>query len=237
MVNNKYIDLFIDFDDTLYDTRGNAILALKELFEHFQLHRYFPEPEQFYQAYWATNVSLWEEYAKGLITRDYLIIERFRRPLSLGKGLEHPTVDFCLQVGDKFLDFCADKPGVVEGAHQLMDYLQSKGYRMHLCSNGFHEVQYRKLRASNLLDYFDTIILSEDAGANKPSKVFFDYAFRQSAAQPATTLMIGDNFNSDIRGAINAGIDSMYFNRHPTIPAPAPVTFEVHSLAEIMQVL
>ncbi|MBR2155131.1 MAG: YjjG family noncanonical pyrimidine nucleotidase [Bacteroidaceae bacterium] len=233
----QYTDLFIDFDDTLYDTRGNAFLALRELFEHFQLNRHFDQPEQFYQAYWAANVSLWEEYSKGLITRDYLIVERFRRPLSAGKGLDHPSVEYCLQVGDKFLELCADKPGVVEGAHQLMDHLRSKGYRMHMCSNGFHEVQYRKLRASQLLDYFDTIILSEDAGANKPSPVFFDYAFRQSAAIPATTLMIGDNFSTDIQGALWRGIDTIYFNRHPDIPAPLPVTFEVHSLAEIMQLL
>lgn len=92
----QYTDLFIDFDDTLYDTRGNAFLALRELFEHFQLNRHFDQPEQFYQAYWAANVSLWEEYSKGLITRDYLIVERFRRPLSAGKGLDHPSVEYCL---------------------------------------------------------------------------------------------------------------------------------------------
>ena len=234
---NRYTDLFIDFDDTLYDTRSNAMLALHEVFDLFRLGRYFAVPEQFYTSYWNTNAILWDRYAKEEITRNDLIVERFRRPLSLGKGLEQPSVDFCLKLSDKFLEFCADKPGVVEGAHQLMDYLRKKGYRMHLCSNGFHEVQYRKLRASRLKNYFDTIILSEDAGANKPSKAFFDYAFQMSAALPATTLMIGDNFSTDIRGAINAGMDTLYFNRHPAIPAPEPVTFEVHSLQQIMKVL
>jgi putative hydrolase of the HAD superfamily len=163
-------------------------------------------------------------------------VERFRRPLSLGKGLE-PTVDFCLEVGDVFLDYCSSKPGVVDGAHELMDHLRQRGYRMHMTSNGFHEVQYKKLAACGLTDYFDTVILSEDAGVNKPAKGYFDYALRVSKAVPETTIMIGDNFNTDIMGAKNAGLDTIYFNRYPDYPAPNPVTFEVTSLQEIIHIL
>lgn len=232
-----YTDLFIDFDDTLYDTRGNANISLRELFAHFRLERFFANPDDFYTNYWQTNLALWAQYARGEVTRDYLIVERFRRPLSLGQGL-NPTVDFCLQVSDKFLDLCADKPGTLPGAHRLMDYLRNRGYRLHLCSNGFHEVQYRKLRASQLFGHFDTIILSEDAGANKPLPAFFDYAFRQTGAPLATTLMIGDNYDTDILGAHRAGIDTLYFNRTISAPpAPSVATFQVKTLPEIMQIL
>ena len=242
---NRYKDLFIDFDDTLYDTHGNAILALQELYADFHLDRYFATPADFTVPYWETNVELWDLYARGLIERDYLIVERFRRPLAKGRvlvdGREEPfdpTREYCLEVSDHFLDLCACKPGVVPGAHELVAALRAAGYRMHICSNGFHEVQYRKLRACGLLDSFDSIILSEDAGANKPSSQFFDYAFHQTGASPASTLMIGDNFQTDILGARAAGLDVMFFNRKPsTFVAPEPVDYEVHSLAEVADIL
>ena len=81
----SYHDLFIDFDDTLYDTHGNAVIALSETFEWFHLDRYFPDPQVFYDAYWMANIDLWTRYSKGEITRDYLIVERFRRPLMVSE--------------------------------------------------------------------------------------------------------------------------------------------------------
>lgn len=68
----KYKDLFIDFDDTLYDTYGNAVIALRETFEAFRLQRYFPDPQVFYDAYWAANIDLWGRYSKGEIDRHTL---------------------------------------------------------------------------------------------------------------------------------------------------------------------
>ena len=231
-----YNDLFFDFDDTLYDTHGNANIALRELFEAMQLQRWFAHPEVFYDEYWKANIDLWTRYAKGEISRDYLIVERFRRPLSFGRGLQ-PTERMCMEASDLFLDYCASKPGLVEGAAELMDYLQGKGYRMHLCSNGFHEIQYKKLQACGLNGYFRTIVLSEDAGANKPAPAFFDYAFRQTGATPATTLMIGDNYSTDIAGAQEAGMDTAYFNRFPDFPAPGPTDYEITSLRQLMDFL
>lgn len=231
----KYKDLFIDFDDTLYDTHGNAVIALKETFEAFHLERYFDNPQVFYDAYWMANIDLWTLYSKGEITREYLIVERFRRPLSVGQGIEL-TEQLCLQMSDVFLDFCSSKPGVVDGAHELMHYLKQQGYRMHMCSNGFHEVQYKKLAACGLRDYFTTIILSEDAGVNKPSPLYFDYAFKISGADKDTTLMIGDNLQTDIVGAHNAGLATILFNRWNVEPSPIP-NHTVATLSEIMQIL
>ena len=232
----KYRDLYIDFDDTLYDTHGNSVLALAELFDLLRLDRYFAEPQLFYDEYWKTNIDLWTRYSKGEITRDYLIVERFRRPLSFGEGLE-PTEAYCLEASDRFLDLCASKPGLVEGARDLMDYLKAKGYRMHMCSNGFREVQYKKLRSCGLDGHFDTVVLSEDAGYNKPAPEYFEYALRVTGAKRETTLMIGDNFNADILGAKRAGLATAYFNRYPEYPATEPVDYEVTALSELKNIL
>lgn len=237
-----YKNLFIDFDDTLYDTKGNANISLKEMFEYFHLDKYFPDYNKFHQSYWKTNVELWDQYAKGEIDRDYLILERFRRPLSEGVDSNgkpfNPTPEYCLKVSDVFLEFCSNKPGLVDGARELMDYLKQKGYKLFMCSNGFHEVQYKKLKSCGLLDLFDKIILSEDAGANKPSPVFFEYAFKETGATVSDTLMIGDNFSTDILGAKSVGLATMFFNRKPdTFTAPEPVEFEIHSLKEAIGLL
>ena len=229
-------DLFLDFDDTLYDTHGNAVIALHELFDLLRLERYFPNPQVFYDEYWKANIDLWTRYSKGEITRDYLIVERFRRPFSFGEGLNTDEA-YCLEASDRFLDFCSCKPGLVEGAKELMDYLRDKGYHMHMCSNGFHEVQYKKLRACGLYDYFDTIILSEDAGYNKPAPEYFDYAFKKTGAKKESTLMIGDNFQTDILGAKRVGLRVAYFNRYPEYPATEPIDYEVTSLRQLMDIL
>ena len=105
-----------------------------------------------------------------------------------------------------------------------------------MCSNGFHEVQYKKLAACGLRDYFQTVILSEDAGANKPSKDFFDYAFKVSGAERETTIMIGDNLQTDILGARDAGLDTILFNRWNVEPSGIP-THTVTTLHEIKDIL
>ncbi len=246
----KYTDLFFDFDDTLYDTHGNAVIALQELYDYFHLDRYFKKAEDFTEPYWLANVVLWSQYSAGEIDRPFLIVERFRRPLSQGKvktrGADgrisekpfEPSKEFCLEVSDKFLELCSCKPGVVPGAYEVLEYLKGKGYKMHVCSNGFHEVQYKKLAASKLQDFFDTVILSEDAGANKPSPAYFHYAFEISGANPETTLMIGDNYTADIEGAMDAGLDTILYNRwDASFVPPRKPTYIVNELEEIMKLI
>ena len=107
-----------------------------------------------------------------------------------------------------------------------------------MCSNGFKEVQYKKLSASDLLKYFDTIVLSDAAGANKPARGFFEYAMNLTGASIKSTIMIGDNFDTDIVGAKDFGLDTIFFNRKPeSFKAPENVTLEVKELSEIKKLL
>ena len=232
-----YTDIFFDFDDTLYDTRGNAQRSLEETFEEYKLHNHFSDPEFFYSEYWNDNQQLWKRYNNNEITKDFLVIERFRLPLLLGKNISIND-DYCKRMSDTFLSFCSDKPGLLPGAHDLISYLKDKGYRLHICSNGFHEVQYKKLAACGLKDYFDTVILSEDAGYNKPSIYFFDYAFLTTKAKKEHTLMVGDNYTADVCGALNYGIDACLYQRWDKSFIPdREVTFIVDTLMELKEIL
>lgn len=233
----EYRDIFFDFDDTLYDTRGNADIALTEVFRDYRLDRFFSNPQFFYDSYWKINSELWLQYNKNEISKDYLVIERFKRPLLLGNGID-VTEELCLKISDSFLSYCSDKPGVLPGCYELLDYLKAEGYRLHICSNGFNEVQYKKLRASNLTDYFSTVVLSEDAPANKPSSRFFDYAFDVTKACKDSTLMVGDNYFADVCGALDYGIDACLYRRwDKTFVPDRDVTFVVNSLKELIDVL
>lgn len=214
----RYKDLFIDFDDTLYDTHGNSMIALKKLFDERHWKKIMPSYEAFREAYFATNVDVWAKYAHGEIDRDTLIVERYCRPVTemvkaCGGDASWVTPKWCVAASGRYGDIISQEPGPVPGAKELLDYLRGKGYRLHICSNGFHEVQFRKLKSAGLEGYFSTVILSEDAGANKPRKEFFDYAFTKTGAQRETTIMIGDHYDTDIAGAINAGLDAIFFNR------------------------
>ena len=236
-MKKTYSDIFIDFDDTLYDTRGNSSIALREVFAQFCLMPHFPDPEVFFDNFWRINTELWEQYSQEKITREHLMLQRFLRPLNMGLGLS-VSEEFCHEMSDRFLELCAEKAGVIEGTHELMDYLKGKNYRLHICSNGFREVQYKKLNACGLHRYFDTIILSEEVGALKPSKAFYDAALKTAGAKAESTIMIGDNYQNDIVGAMNAGIDALLFNRWERgfVP-PQPVTYIVDELKDIMQIL
>lgn len=231
----KYTDVFIDLDDTVYDTRNNAIVSLRETFDEFHLEEHFPDPEVFNKAYWEANMDLWRLYSKNEIERQYLIIERFRRPLALAFDASE---EYCLRMSDRFLELCSNKPGVIAGAFDMLDYLKECGCRLHIASNGFHEIQYKKMRVAGLTEYFDSVILSEDAGANKPSALFFDYALRTTGASREASLMIGDNYDNDVVGALDYGMDAMLFNRWDTsfVP-PRPVTYLVNELKEVRNVL
>lgn len=213
-----YKDIFFDLDDTLYDTQGNSVIALRKLYEERRWNRIMPPFEEFDKAYVATNVKVWTKYTNGEIDRDTLIVERFREPVSAMIEARRGdtswiTPEACLEMSNHYGDIISLEPGIVNGADELLRYLKEKGYKLHLCSNGFHEVQYRKLRSSGLEKFFSTVILSEDAGINKPHKGFFDYAFQMTGAKPENTIMIGDNYRTDIVGAMDFGIDTILFNR------------------------
>jgi len=228
----KYV--FIDLDDTLWDFHANAKLSLQEVYEYRKLNQYFDSFDQFFKIYAKRNLELWELYGKGMISKEFLMVERFRHPLAF-VGIDND--ELAIQIGDQFLDILPTKTILIPFAKELLDYLYPK-YPLTIISNGFVEVQYKKLRSANLEHYFTHVVLSEAAKALKPDKRIFEYALQLNNAIAAETIMIGDSYEADIRGAQNAGIDQIYFNtRYSTSDKDKASTYWVKGLEEIFSIL
>jgi len=154
------------------------------------------------------NHQLWELYAKGEITKDYLSLERFLYPLRI---VGNENIELAQKLGKDFLYRTTLQTNLVDGAIEILEYLKAKGYTLSIISNGFVEVQYTKLRRSGLLPYFDHIFLSEEIGCQKPDIRFFDAVIKKLNVTPSDCVVIGDNLQTDILGAQNAGIKAIYF--------------------------
>ena len=231
--------ILIDLDDTLWDTRQNNKDAMRELFDLKGWSAVLGPFEEWYAAYARHNDFLWDEYRKGTVSKPELILRRLREPLEPGLG--SMSDEELLGLNDLFLDLVGRKEKLVPGALELLDALKPL-YRLVILSNGFTEVQTNKLRSGGILGYFDQIVLSEMAGANKPHKEIFRYAFDLTGTRPSESILIGDSWAADIRGALNAGIPAIWFNPQG-LPMPSgesqflrPV-YSVKTLGEIPSLL
>jgi putative hydrolase of the HAD superfamily len=224
-----YKFIFIDLDDTIWDFHENARLSLADMFTGRRLDRYFSDFEEFFSIYAKKNIELWEAYGKGEITKDFLMAERFRYPLARMGVNDQELAE---EIGHQYLEILPTKTALMPYAIETLDYLSSK-YPLTIISNGFTEVQYRKIRSSNIEHYFSHIVLSEAAGALKPDKRIFEYAMQlNNCSNPKECIMIGDSYEADIVGAQNAEIDQVYYPLN-TDAENKKATYRIKSLREL----
>lgn len=227
---NKIKWVWVDLDDTLWDFENNSLESLRKVYEHYGLDRYFASDSEFTEKYLAVNHALWADYNVGNITRQYLMRERFQRPL-LQAG--YPVTE---NTWEEFSDYYLDRLGecslTVAGAMELLTRLRSAGFKIGILSNGFKEVQYKKLASSGMTEMIDCVTLSDEIGVNKPDRRLFDHALAKAGATAENSIIIGDNPDTDIQGGLNAGWQVIYFNRDGRNIAPEGIP-TVTSLDEI----
>lgn len=220
-----YKDLFFDLDHTLWDFELNSKETLWDLHQQYALEaKGINDFDVFYSNYSVHNHRLWDRYTKGFIKQEELRWKRIY--LSL---LDYKIADEALskEMSVDYLDILPNKKNLFPYTIEILDYLKNKNYKMHLITNGFESVQFKKIKNSNLADYFIEVITSEASNSLKPNKEIFDYALKASNAKLASSIMIGDNEAADIQGAINAGMDSIFVNHlqiQPTVPATHTIT-------------
>ena len=243
----QYKAVFIDWDDTIGDFVGAAKLALQEMYEKYHLCDYFASCEEFVSLYKPHNLELWDKYGKDLVTKEYLSFDRFFFPLMHGskggerrlgdKAIRQEVAALAEQLSEDFLNMTTARFSLLEGAEELVRYLAAK-YPLTVVTNGFVEVQYEKFDKSGLRDCFAHIVLSEEVGCQKPNPRIFEEALRMNGLQAEDVVMIGDSWNSDIQGAINAGIDQIWIRKSKDpLPEGQSATYLVQSLSEVMEIL
>lgn len=231
-----YRNIFIDLDDTIWDFTANSHVALRTTYDDLSLARIFPCYEAFCNDYYAKNKELWELYHHGKIEKDFLIIERYAYLL---RQAHYPDANNQLasHINSYYLDTLAEQKQLVPYAIELLQYLTSRGYNLYILSNGFIEVQKLKLQSAGIAHYFGRIVLSDEIGINKPDRKLFDYALQVTDSQACNTLMIGDNYDTDILGAIDAEWGQIYFDRnHRGYTHTAP-QYTIHSLLDVKNIL
>ena len=220
-----YKDLFFDLDHTIWDFELNSKETLWDLHQKYQLEaKGIDNFDEFYNIYSVHNHRLWDRYSKGFIKQEELRWKRIY--LSL---LDYKIADEALskEMSLDYLTILPDKKNLFPYTIEILEYLKSKNYTMHLITNGFESVQFKKIKNSNLADYFTEVITSEASNSLKPNKEIFEYALKASNAKLETSIMIGDNEDADIQGAINVGMDSIFVNHlqiQPTVPATHTIT-------------
>lgn len=226
----KYRHLFFDLDHTLWDFETNSKETLHEVFHAHKLHETItPDFDTFYERYSFHNKRLWDRYHHGFIKQEELRWKRMWHTL-----LEYKIGDEKLskEMSGEYLQILPFKTKLFPYTIEIIEYLVDKNYVLHLITNGFEEVQWGKLRNSQIDHYFKEVITSEKAMSLKPHKEIFEYALQAANASKAESIMIGDNLDADIKGAMEAGLDTIFVN-HIGEKTELKPTYIIHHLKEL----
>lgn len=229
-----YKHLFFDLDHTLWDFEKNSSESLAELYHSFELNSWnISELSAFQQEFSVVNRRYWSMLESNQITHDELRRRRFRDTL-INLGVDADET-FGLKLNEAFLELLPQKSHLIDGAIEILDFL-APNYELHIISNGWQDVQARKIKSSKIEHYFGEVITNERAEARKPNKKIFDYALQVTKAQLSESIMIGDNYDADIMGAINANMDVVFYNPD-NFEATQKPTFDIKQLIELKEIL
>ena len=203
----KYEFLFFDLDNTLWDFSANSREALKQTLEKLDLISQLSSFDDYFHLYEQINESLWSDYRDKKITKQALIVERFSRSLGAFHIINHNWEG----INSLYLEYMALQTKLFPGTLETLTYLKSKGYQMHIITNGFIEVQHAKLKNCGLTGYFGKVFISEEIKTTKPHREIFEHALKSTNASKKKSIMIGDSYEIDIEGALAFGMDQIMF--------------------------
>ena len=206
-MRTKYTHIFFDLDNTLWDFETNSENAMKVTCSKFLTGKI--EFNVFFETYSEINHQLWNLYRQNGITKKELTRRRFQDTFEKF-SIEGVNPE---EMNDYYLHVMPDQKLLTEGTIELLDYLKNRFYKMAIITNGFSEVQRRKLETSGLKSYFTGVFISEEVKSPKPEKAIFEHALTSMNARKSQSIMIGDDWEVDVIGAYRIGMDAVYFRK------------------------
>lgn len=223
----KYNALLFDADQTLLDFSLAEREGIRQVLAHWDV----PFSEELLQLYVDSNKLAWHYYELGQMDKDRLTIFRFE------EFFRRAHLDFNADEWNRYYKLKLQNNGfLLPGARDLLDKLHGQA-ALYIVTNGIKTVQESRLRIAGIVPYFEKIFISEDLGAQKPSRLYFDKVFAQIPFKPDETLIIGDSLSSDITGGINYGIDTCFVNWNGISPDGIQPTYTVRDYNELAVLL
>jgi YjjG family noncanonical pyrimidine nucleotidase len=225
--NKKHI--FFDLDHTLWDFDKNSGFAFENIFKKHNLNL---DVRLFLEHYIPRNQYYWKLYQVNKVTHQDLRFYRLKDVFDiLGFTISDEMIN---QLSDDYILHLPDSNHLFDGTIEVLDYLK-EGYHLHIITNGFSIVQHKKLKNSKIDHFFKTVTNSEMAGVKKPHPNIFEFALDSANATKEESIMIGDSFEADIEGALNFGMDAVFFNEHNS-PVNKQIS-QVQHLLELKNIL
>jgi putative hydrolase of the HAD superfamily len=198
-------DIFFDLDHTLWDFDKNSELTFESIFKYYKVDLPLGD---FLEVYLPVNRKYWKLFREGKIEQENL---RFHRLSEVFETLKFTASDKLIDdLSRAYIDHLPNNNHLFPNTFEVLNYL-SKNYKLHIITNGFYDVQHKKLGNSKLSPYFKTITTSEDAGVKKPNRIIFEYALDLAKTKHSQSIMIGDSLEADVEGAKAIGIDAIFF--------------------------
>ena len=226
---SRYPILLLDADNTLFDFNAGNRRAFSEVCRVCRL----PDSDQLFHAYEKINDELWGAFDRGECSKDFLVVERFRRYLQRF-GLQADPV----QCNDIHLESLKTNTALMPHALEVCRTLV-QSHRLYIVTNAVAAVQKARLAASDILPYISDAFISEEAGASKPSAEYFDYVFsRIPDAAREDCLLVGDSVSSDIQGANNYGLACCWYNPNGlAAPVGLRIDYEIQDLRQLLSIV
>lgn len=201
-------DIFFDLDHTLWDFEANSAATFKQLFSNYN---FTFDTKDFMKVYTPINHLYWKSYRDYKISTEELRFGRLQKTFeALGTPQNKAIID---ALSNDYIEHLSTYTYVFEGTILLLNYLKAK-YRLHIITNGFENVQQKKMANSGLAPYFEVVLTAEKAGVKKPHPAIFNQALSLAQTHAENALMIGDSYEADIEGAIALGMQAIQFNSH-----------------------